>query len=1483
MSCRPEALTFDPLKISRGSCKRLQSKVRDALLLTGRWWFVQFLELNYLQPADSMDTVHDLMHYTVFACLNPHVQGRLAATTLRCKKACTHTFALKQREIKKRMLACKNELHVQQRFHDTCLVDSFRALGVPVPYECHGPFWALADGNEMLKPFGKCLCPTLGFSRNGKYVVHKKNHFLAVSVCDGEARVHMSNRPHETEYLSSMHGPWDCIYELQNISQLSGSSAATAENMKSDSRGGSSRIPGLSNSESSKKSTRREKSVSVISWRWTNILMLHPCLRKLLPDPSQADVSCRAWEAQLRLCRRAFSSIAGIRRDNVSALLQDSLMQKPFITLFIDVLDTTQDSALWQRAAASMLAHARWPCHLPQGSVPLRIETCIPEAFHGFLVAEMGGVCLYCPMDAGGRRMSQDMMTNDEAAVFFLRTTMSRSRDPADMIAPLKALPSQLLAQVLLHLQNVSKSPNSWMRFAANSVLKLWQQSMSSDRQGGSSKLQVDVWKNILHMCADISCFQRLLPCCLLLRDMLFDADTWTHAALDLTSLHMHVHVAPAFLAAMRRIFAKAAFVRVRYCHGEEFRGAGPLLRLQWRLLYDFNTACSFCVWWSAQQIQNRAEFFVRFPNNTEFLVFGVARRFKEVDLNRKIWALFRNPLSSHIQATYNTGDHASIPASTKKVQDVFFKTGWQHVSMAWTSHEFQVCVNEVVFPAVGIDAEEIDESSHLHSWSYPYGMCSASQITFLDFEIRPLDFVVAGPQLLPPCQFCSRRIDTCRKNHCCRHCMKWFCNLHGVQSMRTCNNCRASSSGSSSQSSDSDSEILPNGPRIFVSPNSSLRQSMQGDTTQAGMQSRNCIFENTADTYGGCDMSEAAAAAALRQREKTLDCVLRCMSDCINRFSELLVLFPQASNFTMSDELWNARLRIVKCLVAAIATGNKTAFCKHFTEAFASVLARVRGLRAWLERHCSTSYTNNGNYAWREDASLMTISIAATEPDWISEIHGLWREKHLLNMSRRRSVWLSRLAQSAMDAMGTPLTNLQEETCSFEELKSPVEQFDDMDCDPVCEDSEDVTCTQELAADAACCSKNVDQQIRGVQVVRLLEHVSVPSWNEDCNKQEVSAASSSSDKSAVSHEKLVLHLHEHIEADKQSDAESGNDLACFCRTPTSWSHADMEEVNARGDELSESDPSPEAQSRPKHDVEDENVRRPLEREVRFQGFVVQFDGQTNRYMPVGEDGCFLAPSFLSAENAAAWFVHGPGRSMHMSFALQAVACMPVDLQQHMLLRMSRFSARLDEKMSLSCRARACLCGISLSDQLEAEYWHSRVSTCADAQGGSVQDYNKYSSCHDFALLLMLPTALASRCIHFVAFVPVIVKVRATCRMMDALILNSDTWKDIIVDATSLGWQSMHANSVVLKLLHMWRASGVVVSSRSCVEVSTQLDQVYLSWKMYNSASNSIPGHWFFFCKCSVQLCTISCGCPQCAAVSFGRGWLASECLCERR
>ena len=37
-------------------------------------------------------------------------------------------------------------------FRDVCLVDSIRALGIKVPYVSDGPFWAIADGNDMLRP-----------------------------------------------------------------------------------------------------------------------------------------------------------------------------------------------------------------------------------------------------------------------------------------------------------------------------------------------------------------------------------------------------------------------------------------------------------------------------------------------------------------------------------------------------------------------------------------------------------------------------------------------------------------------------------------------------------------------------------------------------------------------------------------------------------------------------------------------------------------------------------------------------------------------------------------------------------------------------------------------------------------------------------------------------------------------------------------------------------------------------------------------------------------------------------------------------------------------------------------------------------------------------------------------------------------------------------------------------------------------------------
>lgn len=42
-------------------------------------------------------------------------------------------------------------------FEDVCLINALRCFGYKIPYVDHGPFWAQADGNRFLAPYG-CLC-----------------------------------------------------------------------------------------------------------------------------------------------------------------------------------------------------------------------------------------------------------------------------------------------------------------------------------------------------------------------------------------------------------------------------------------------------------------------------------------------------------------------------------------------------------------------------------------------------------------------------------------------------------------------------------------------------------------------------------------------------------------------------------------------------------------------------------------------------------------------------------------------------------------------------------------------------------------------------------------------------------------------------------------------------------------------------------------------------------------------------------------------------------------------------------------------------------------------------------------------------------------------------------------------------------------------------------------------------------------------------
>jgi len=71
---------------------------------------------------------------------------------------------------------------------DVCLPLCFRCYGIPVPLTTSGPFWIIKDGNAMLRPFGYCVLPVLRaeLQHEGKYIVHKDNHFYNVDVHGGD-------------------------------------------------------------------------------------------------------------------------------------------------------------------------------------------------------------------------------------------------------------------------------------------------------------------------------------------------------------------------------------------------------------------------------------------------------------------------------------------------------------------------------------------------------------------------------------------------------------------------------------------------------------------------------------------------------------------------------------------------------------------------------------------------------------------------------------------------------------------------------------------------------------------------------------------------------------------------------------------------------------------------------------------------------------------------------------------------------------------------------------------------------------------------------------------------------------------------------------------------------------------------------------------------------------------------------------------------
>ena len=71
-----------------------------------------------------------------------------------------------------------------------------------------------------------------------------------------------------------------------------------------------------------------------------------------------------------------------------------------------------------------------------------------------------------------------------------------------------------------------------------------------------------------------------------------------------------------------------------------------------------------------------------------------------------------------------------------------------------------------------------------------------------------------------------------------------------------------------------------------------------------------------------------------------------------------------------------------------------------------------------------------------------------------------------------------------------------------------------------------------------------------------------------------------------------------------------------------------------------------------------------------FHGFIVQEDGERRQYLPMNRRFESMARLFLTARNAAVFFVHGPGRRLSTHDFWQFVRTFPVDLQWEVCLEL---------------------------------------------------------------------------------------------------------------------------------------------------------------------------------------------------------------------
>ncbi|CAE7249021.1 unnamed protein product [Symbiodinium sp. CCMP2592] len=198
------------------------------------------------------------------------------------------------------------------RYEDTCLPDSFRAMGLKVAFSGHGPFFALRDGNRMLAPLHSPRhtirrIPELDNELNpGRYVLYAQNHFCGLRVFDdGSCHMTTSHRTQDNLCIDVADVNlelWEAVFVVEPLAH--GTGHRTDDDTDEDKAGGSHRMQASDCEEPYKKLVHyidqyvifhRILHIRSMALTYIQELVTCPGLWLHFPNPLHTQIDKRTW------------------------------------------------------------------------------------------------------------------------------------------------------------------------------------------------------------------------------------------------------------------------------------------------------------------------------------------------------------------------------------------------------------------------------------------------------------------------------------------------------------------------------------------------------------------------------------------------------------------------------------------------------------------------------------------------------------------------------------------------------------------------------------------------------------------------------------------------------------------------------------------------------------------------------------------------------------------------------------------------------------------------------------------------------------------------------------------------------------------------------------------------------------------------------------------------------------------------------------